>query len=275
MVARAPLTRRGLLGLAGLGLVAGASACTADEPSGPPTPRPRRIRYDTTHPDQYGILGMPGSAPRGLVVLVHGGFWSRSYGLDLMDPVAADLRRRGYATWNVEYPRLGDPAVTPTLLGVSVLSAFGAVPDLGLPRGIPTYSVGHSAGGHLAVLAASWDSDDAAPEFVPDSTISLSGVLDLRRGLAQGVGNGAIRPFLDAPGLDPTRQVPARGRVVAVHAEADEVVPVDQSRSYVRAAVAAGGDAALVLVPGGHFDLIDPSSAAWARVVGLLGDTPR
>ena len=58
--------------------------------------------------------------------------------------------------------------------------------------------------------------------------------------------------------------------LVAVHAADDAVVPVEQSSDYVRIATAAGGDARLVTVPGGHFDLIDPGSAAWGRVVQLL-----
>ena len=62
----------------------------------------------------------------------------------------------------------------------------------------------------------------------------------------------------------------AKGRVIAVHAEDDQLVPLDQSSTYVRLATAAGGQAELVKVPGGHFDLIDTGSDAWKKIVELL-----
>jgi acetyl esterase/lipase len=283
VAARPDLSRRGLLGAAGLAAL--LTACGPSDEGQDRSPASsgsvRKVTYGTMHPDQYGDLGMPAGTPTGLAVLVHGGFWRDTYGSGLMGPVAEDLRKRGYATWNIEYPRLGSPEVTPTLLAFSVMTAFDKVTELDLPDGIPSFSIGHSAGGQLAVLAASWDSEEEFPGFVPDTTVSLSGVLDLRRGIEQGVGGDAIKHLIGyqdpaeaiahSTGPDPAQQVPASGTVIAVHAKDDELVPVDQSSSYVRQARAAGGDAELVLVPGGHFDLIDPASEAWAKVVELLG----
>ncbi|MFN2562722.1 MAG: hypothetical protein ABR571_15690 [Jatrophihabitans sp.] len=46
---------------------------------------------------QFGELSRPsGSAHRGTVVIIHGGFWRGQYGLDLGRPLAADLTGRGY-----------------------------------------------------------------------------------------------------------------------------------------------------------------------------------
>jgi dipeptidyl aminopeptidase/acylaminoacyl peptidase len=61
-----------------------------------------------------------------------------------------------------------------------------------------------------------------------------------------------------------------------VHGTADTVVPADQSRRYVDAALAAHGQARLVELPGvDHFQLIDPTTPAWRavrdEVMGLLG----
>ena len=47
---------------------------------------------------QFGELWKPlrrADRPTQVVVLVHGGFWRKIYGLDLMDPLAADLVGRG------------------------------------------------------------------------------------------------------------------------------------------------------------------------------------
>jgi hypothetical protein len=57
---------------------------------------------------------------------------------------------------------------------------------------------------------------------------------------------------------------------MCVHAPADNVVPIGQSVEYVTAATAAGATATLHQVPGDHFTVIDPTSAAWALVVAAL-----
>ena len=240
------------------------------------TPTTGRVRYGTDHPDQHAVLGRPDSAPRALVVLLHGGFWQAAYGADLMEPVAADLRLHGFATWNVEYRRVGDGGGWPATF-VDVARAVDHVRTLGPLSRLPVVLVGHSAGGQLATWAASRDAGTpgGAPRVRPTATVSLSGVLDLTAAADQGVGGGAVPALLgampaDDPGryaaADPSRRVPAHSAVTAVHALEDTVVPLDQSRRYVAAAVAAGGEAALVTVPGGHFALTDPASEAWERV---------
>ena len=46
--------------------------------------------------------------------------------------------------------------------------------------------------------------------------------------------------------------------------------PFEQSVHYVEAATAAGAEATLVEVTGGHFGVIDTSSDAWAAIVRVL-----
>ena len=61
-------------------------------------------------PEQFATLAVPATpGPHPVVVLIHGGFWRAAYGLDLMEPLAADLVGRGYAAWNIEYRRVGQP----------------------------------------------------------------------------------------------------------------------------------------------------------------------
>ncbi len=62
-----------------------------------------------TGPSQFGELAIPdGPGKLPVVVLVHGGFWKATFDLDLMRPLASDLNERGYATWNIEYRRVGE-----------------------------------------------------------------------------------------------------------------------------------------------------------------------
>ena len=67
---------------------------------------------------------------------------------------------------------------------------------------------------------------------------------------------------------DPMAAVPLAARVVLIHGTADDRVPWQQSDRYAAAATAAGGAVRCVLLPGtGHFEVIDPLSAAWPAVL--------
>ena len=235
-----------------------------------------RIRYAHDHRDQYAVLGRPRGRVRGLVVLLHGGFWQAAYGAGLMEPMGADLRRRGLATWNVEYRRVGDGGGWPATF-VDVARAVDHVRTLGSLARVPLVLVGHSAGGQLAVWAASRaaGTPGGTPRVPPVATVSLSGVLDLSTAALEEIGGSAVTALMGAgprtaperyAAADPALRVPAHGPVVAVHALDDVVVPLAQSRRYVDAALRAGGQATLFTVPGGHFGLIDPTSPAWPTI---------
>ncbi|MEL7118709.1 MAG: hypothetical protein AAFO07_04690, partial [Bacteroidota bacterium] len=59
--------------------------------------------------NQFGDLRVPeGKGPFPVVVIIHGGCWLSSFDLHLMDAMATDLTNRGYATWNLEYRRVGN-----------------------------------------------------------------------------------------------------------------------------------------------------------------------
>ncbi len=59
---------------------------------------------------QFGDLYLPaGSGPHPTVILIHGGYWRARYGLNLMAGLAEDLTVRGFAAWNIEYRRVGNP----------------------------------------------------------------------------------------------------------------------------------------------------------------------
>ena len=106
--------------------------------------------------------------------------------------------------------------------------------------------------------------------------ISQAGVLDLEAAVAEGLGADAAQAFLggDDPATyeqaDPLAQVPLDVPVWAVHATDDDIVPFAQATTYVDAATAAGAEATLVEVTGGHFEVVDPTSDAWAACVEVL-----
>jgi acetyl esterase/lipase len=287
------VTRRRVL--AGVGGLAGLAACgRVATPIGdvevpapqPGTPDLRPLPYGGD-PAQYGVLHLPpGAGPVPVVVVVHGGYWRASYGLELGTPLAVDLTNRGVAAWNIEYRRVGAGGGWPATFA-DVAAAVDLLPDevqkaaggrLDLDRVV---MLGHSAGGHLAAWAASrarLPDGSVAPEprVRPVGTVAQAGVLDLVAAADQGLGGGAVVDLLGGTPVtvagryalgSPAALVPATGPVVCVHGDADTVVPLDQSQRYVAAATAARGEARLRVLPGvDHFGVIDPDHPAWAAV---------
>ncbi|MDQ3989979.1 MAG: S9 family peptidase, partial [Actinomycetota bacterium] len=137
-------------------------------------------------------------------------------------------------------------------------------------------TVGHSAGGHLAVWAAARhrlpsEAPGADPAVRPIGVVSQAGLLDLVAAARQGLGGDAVLDLLGGPpdavpdryaAASPVALLPLGVPVVCVHGTADRIVPLRQSQLYVSA---AGRAAELVTIPGaGHFELIDPADPAWA-----------
>jgi acetyl esterase/lipase len=229
------------------------------------------IRYGDD-PSHLVELSRPVSTPRGVVVVIHGGFWKAAHDLSLGRPLAADLVARGWAALNIEYRRVG-PAGSGGGGGVphtldDIRAAIATLEGTGLDL-TTVVTVGHSAGGHLAAWAG--HAVDAVTHVV-----SQAGVLDLVAADRDGLGDGAVRRFLGHPAgpgdadVDPRQHLPLDVPVWCVHARDDDTVPFSQSAEYVAAATAAGGTAELVEVPGGHFGVIDEATEAWRLVVEIL-----
>jgi acetyl esterase/lipase len=234
---------------------------------------PRRIAYGP-HPAQFGELHLPARPEHAaVVVILHGGFWRARYDLDLGRPLAADLARHGYTCWNVEYRRVGNGGGWPaTADDVAAAIDHLALLDVNTSAVV---TIGHSAGGHLGT----WAAGRRAPTVPVSGVVSQAGVLDLQAAVRDRLGNGAVVDFLGGtPGevperygaADPLAAVPLPAPVLCVHARADDTVPIAQSERYVAAATAAGGAAALHVVPGDHFTVIDPAHQSWALVRDAL-----
>lgn len=217
--------------------------------------------------EQFGELTAPsGHHANPLVVLIHGGFWRDRYRLDLMHPLADALADRGYASWNIEYRRVGPTGGGfPTTLD-DVAAAIDHHADGPWPR---LAVIGHSAGGHLAL----WNASRIGAPRRPDLTVGLAPVADVIRANHDGVGVDATGNFFGGDVAEvPERYAAAQpdpdrfaGRVVLLHGDGDDSVPVSQSR-----ALDGRVDRLEVLPDTDHFDVIDPDHAGWQIVVEEL-----
>jgi acetyl esterase/lipase len=142
---------------------------------------------------------------------------------------------------------------------------------------------GHSAGGHLALWAASrhrlpvgspWRTQ-APPAR---AAVGLAAVSELAECYRLGLGRQAARAFMGGgperlagryAAADPVGLLPTGVRVRLVHGAADDTVPVGMSLDYAKRARAAGDDVTCQVLPeAGHFEVIDPLSGAWDAVFG-------
>jgi acetyl esterase/lipase len=247
--------------------------------SPPPADADERIAYGA-EPLQFGDLRLPaGGGPHPLAVVVHGGYWQAIYNLTHAGHLCVDLAGHGIATWNVEYRRVGDPGGGWPGTLEDVVLALHHVPALAQTRPIDVGRiavVGHSAGGHLALLAA-------LRARVPlRGVISLAGVVDPHETDRRGDDRGLARRFLGG-GPDelperwaeasPRAQLPLGFRYLLASGTAD--VHWEPNELTAAAAREAGDDVELLALPGaGHFELVDPLAPEWgvvrARLDGLL-----
>lgn len=247
------------------------------------------IRYGTAA-QQLAELRLPeGLGPHPVVVVIHGGCWQAPWGLDHVRSFCAALTARGWATWSLEYRRLGDPGggwpgtFEDVARGADHLREVARDRALDLDRVV---AVGHSAGGHLALWLAG---RARLPEGAPlrgeaplrlRGVVSLAGVPDLRTGADREVCGDAIPRLLGGPTIEqdervrlvsPVEFLPLGVPQRLVCGSLDEIVPPSLSTEYAGTARGAGDSVEVDVVEGvGHFELVNPDSPAWPAVLRAI-----
>ncbi len=217
--------------------------------------------YGEASPQFSELWLPPGEGPFPVLAFIHGGCWLNAYGIDHSRPLATALRDRGYAVWNIEYRRLGDegggwPGSLDDIR--AALAALAALDEsrLDLDR---LALAGHSAGGHLALLAAGSPPAGLAPRGV----FGLAPITDIAH-YAKGEGgcNKAARQFLGEAGdaANPAMRPAPPGTVLLLGSE-DRIVPYEAP--FLQPQILVG-------MPAGHFDWIHPGTPAWDRFLAEL-----
>jgi acetyl esterase/lipase len=230
-----------------------------------------RIAYDRGV-SQFGDLRMPrGKGPFPSVIYLHGGYWRAAYDLTHAGHICAALTKAGYATWNLEYRRIGESGggwpgtMDDVLKGAQFVGRLATKYNLDLQQVV---TAGHSAGGQLALWLAA---QAAAPPM--RGVTSLAGVCDLRRAWELKLSDTVVEQLLGGT----PRQVPKRYALASpiellpmktpqrlLHGTADGVVPFEMSERFAR----ASKNAKLIKLEGvGHFELIDPRAKEWPAVL--------
>jgi acetyl esterase/lipase len=197
--------------------------------------------------DQVIDFYLPANIAKPLVVLIHGGYWRSEYDRRHCTPLASNIAKDGWPVALIEYRRIiGNPdaMISDVLTAVEVVKKeFSKI-----------ILLGHSAGGHLALLVANQTS--------AVGVIALAPVTDLLRAEELDLDEGAVSDFLGCPAeirrdLDPMRCNQPKMKTVLIHGALDMRVPIQFSRDYLF--LKQLNDLDLLEVANlGHFELIDP-----------------
>ncbi len=276
-----------LAGLAVFGVSAGVSTAASPhlmtwaEFYARPFPRPQLTVAYGALPQQVAELWLPDRpGPHRVVVLIHGGCWTKSVAdLKIMHPAAEALRQSGLAVWNVEYRGVDEPGGgypgTYQDIGAAIDRLREEAPRHGLQLD-RLVVVGHSAGGQLALWSAGRRKlPPSSPLHVADplavhAVVDLAGIADLQRDLRTACGAGPVRAMAgpERPGgryadTSPADMLPLGVYTIVMHGSDDKTVPPVVGEAYAARASAAGDPVVVLHSPGGHVEEIAPGSPAW------------
>eukprot|EP00435_Cladocopium_sp_Y103_P040113 s399_g10.t2 len=159
----------------------------------------RQVSYGPERLQQGDLVIPEGPNPRGIVMLIHGGFWKAGFDRSLMVKIADDLVSKNFCVWNVGSGG-GFPETLQDLhLALQWLSTPQASQLLKTAE-LPLALLGHSAGGHLATWLGLQQGLEK-PMFPKEAraaslVISQAGVVDLVSAYEANLGQGAVRDFL-------------------------------------------------------------------------------
>jgi acetyl esterase/lipase len=233
------------------------------------------LRYGD-HADHLIDVWLPaqplaGPQPHPLLLLIHGGFWRQEWDRMHVRPLANALRQEGFAVAAMEYRRTGDSGGWPMTFD-DTRTVVDSLPNL-LESTAPGHTtpgltvIGHSAGGQLAMWAATRCAGVVA-------AVGLAPVADLYAAYNLNLDDGAVRALLGGSpdehadryrAADAVSTLSGSTPIVVIHGDQDPYVPVEMSRDLAKSGVEY-----LELASIEHFGLIDPRSPAYPVVLETI-----
>lgn len=243
----------------------------------PYQPAQHRISYGTD-PAQFGLLWspLPEQGDKPLVIFIHGGCWLSEYNIEHSYALASAIANRGYPVWSIEYRRTG---VTgggwPTTYNdvVQGIAAAARLENQGIDLS-KLVLVGHSAGGHLALLAgANWQTTPtlASLPTTLGGVIGLAAITDIIR-YAKGTNScetatpqfmgGSEKQIPQAYQQADPASIKHWQQTWLLHRAADSIVAPTQANLT--------GAETIILDDAGHFDWIHGKTVAFELLINTL-----
>jgi acetyl esterase/lipase len=236
---------------------------------------------------QFGELRLPsGQGPHPVIVLIHGGCWLAEYDIAHIRKLAAAFTDAGFATWALEYRRVGDVGggwpgtFDDVAAGTDLLVTLTGQFELDLDRVIVA---GHSAGGQLAIWLANRPAQWPCG-LKPNAVLALAPAADLAYLHQQGPCEDAVDGLMGgSPEQHPERYLLASGtarlplpipQYIVLGEHDSDWTPV--GRRYVDSARQQGNEPHVINArESGHFEMIDPDSSTWPLVLQAAKDAVR
>ncbi len=223
-----------------------------------------RNKVDVFHPE---------TAPLGLAVFVHGGYWMR-FDAGTWSHLAAGASSNGWAVALPSYTLCPDARISDITQEIAAAVTLAA----GLVDG-PIHLAGHSAGGHLVTrMICDTGPLDAGTAARIEHTLSISGVHDLRPLRRTQMNTNLFIDGPEAAAESPVLLEPREGTHVTCWVGADERPEfVRQNALLANIWTGLGAVTRCIEEPGRHhFDVIealtDPESAITNAWIGNWGE---
>lgn len=237
---------------------------------------------------QFGELTLPRTAPpHPVVVLIHGGGYRELYDLSPLGSPVASLAEAGFAVWNIEYRRHGNGGEYPQMF-LDVAAAADHLRQLADEHSLKlnqVISMGHSAGGHLALWLAARHRIERSSPLSVDTPLTVHAVLALAPfadiallATAESASDALLAVMGGRPAQAPANYAdgsPAEllplGKPQAIIVGGEDTGILDNARAYVDAATQLGDAPSLQVLPdAGHFEVVSVGAPAWNEVRSAL-----
>ncbi len=229
------------------------------------TPSDRQFNYGS---DRLQIMEYWPSqnTAKSLFIMVHGGCWSNSYRINQTYPMASAIANRtNYSVLSIEYRAVGDSGGGWPGSYNDIIDALNEVSSLTIYDYETTVLAGHSAGGHLALLAAT------ETNLALSAVIGLAAIVDIEKYSAGDSScERAAKTFMggsyqDIP--DTYGQANPVGRTLPqnlylLYGELDNIVPLSH--------IEGSGLNFSSIESAGHFDWLHPETNAFSYLINLL-----
>lgn len=231
---------------------------------------------DIVQPSGPALKNRPG------VIMIHGGGWIQGDKEGMLERFCLPFVRQDFVVANVEY-RLAKAAPAPAAVQDVLKAAEWFRKHAAEWKVDPNQILvaGNSAGGHLALMVAMAPASlDLGPTTKIAAVIDFFGITDVADQLAGPNKRSYAATWIpfQADGMELARKLSPmtyvrRGLppVLAIHGDADTLVPYEQSVNLVKALKSSGVDAELITVPhGGHGFEPPEMEKLWPQILKWL-----
>lgn len=209
----------------------------------------------------------------GVVILVHGGCWLSDYDIGHTQAMSKALAHKGYAVWNIEYRRTNNGGEWPVALNdirLGVKTLYEQNPyQLDLSN---IKILGHSAGGHLAMLLGGELSQNDKYKNSRIQILGLAPIVDIEA-YAQGQNSCQLAtPDFMQGGVNERAQEYRAASVLSYTFNPQHafVLTGGQDNIVPKAFAVHPDTTQLSVLEAGHFDWIHPDTAAFKLLINIL-----